>query len=330
MKMPTEMFMDSPIRSPAENIAVSATIAMLLEAAAYPKPGNVHRLKDFKETSFEHFLASATSVQSVYFKSAGGLNGTKPPAFGPLFYEAVKKSQTRQSGGNTHFGTFILLIPMTAAAGVLPETVGPEALLLKAADICRQTTPEDAVCFYKAFGQLGVPVTKTENGTEAAYDLTDPAAIEKIRRDGTTLYDLMAMGAARDMVAAEWKNGFEKSLLFSKKLWQNRDRFLKHPKIRYGSVLNSAVVFTFMELLAAYPDTFISTKHNDKTAAAVQKEAAKILYKKNGKKRKNLKKMIPKIKKLDRRLRKKKLNPGSTADITAAGLFIALHNGMPI
>ena len=85
-----------------------------------------------------------------------------------------------------------------------------------------------------------------------------------------------------------------------------------------------------MELLAAYPDTFISTKFDDKTAAAVQKKAAKILYKKNGKKRTNLKKMIPKIKKFDRTLRKNKINPGSTADITAAGLFIALHNGMPV
>ncbi|MCL2863429.1 MAG: triphosphoribosyl-dephospho-CoA synthase [Methanimicrococcus sp.] len=320
---------DSAVDLKAENIAVSASLAMVLEAASFPKPGNVHRLKDFKDTSFEDFMASAVSVQSVFYKCAVISKNNETPAFGPLFAEAVEKSQIRQGGGNTHFGTFILLLPIAAAAGSLPTEIDSETLVRKAAEICENTTAEDAVHFYKTFGRQPIPVKKTD-ATESAYDLTDKRAHEKIRQEGTTLFRLMEMGAGRDMIAMEWAGGFEKSLLFAKKLQENKARFEKKPKKCFGSVINSAVVYTFLEFLADTPDTFIAAKLNKKAAAGVQKKASDILFKKNKKKRKNLKKMIPEIKKLDNLLQKRKMNPGSTADITAAGIFIALLNGMTV
>jgi len=336
--------MEKPVDSKAENIAVSVTLAMILEAAAYPKPGNVHRLKDFKDTSFEHFLASAASVQSIFFKCAAMFENNEKnnemPAFGPLFSEAVRKSQTLQSGGNTHFGSLLLLLPIATAAGSLSAVslsagsplagFDSEILVQKASEICKNTTAEDAVHFYKAFGQFSIPVMKADGETESSYDLTNPNAAENIRREGTTLFRLMEMGAARDMVAREWVNGFEKSLQFSKKLRDNQIRFSNRPKKCFGSVINSAVVYTFLELLAAEPDTFISTKFDKETAAGVQKKASNILFRKNKRKRMNLKKMIPKIRKLDNLLQKNKMNPGSTADIAATGIFIALMDGMTI
>ncbi|MCL2549753.1 MAG: triphosphoribosyl-dephospho-CoA synthase [Methanimicrococcus sp.] len=321
--------MEKPVNSKAENISIFAALAMILEAAAYPKPGNVHRLKDFTETSFEHFLASAASVQSVFSKCAGSSENDEIQAFGPVFLEAVEKSQTLQSGGNTHFGSLLLLLPIAAAAGSLPAGADSKTLVQKASEICGNTTVEDAVYFYKAFGRLSIPVMKTGEA-ESAYDLRDQKAAENIRREGTTLFRLMEMGASRDMVAREWVNGFEKSLLFSKKLRKNKTRFSNRPEQCFGSVINSAVVYTFLEFLAAMPDTFISTKFDKKTAAGVQKKASKILFRKNKRKRKNLKKMIPKIKKLDNILQKNRMNPGSTADIAAAGIFIALTDGMTI
>ncbi len=41
-----------------------ASLAALLEVSAYPKPGNVHRLKDFPDTKYEHFLAGSVSLGS--------------------------------------------------------------------------------------------------------------------------------------------------------------------------------------------------------------------------------------------------------------------------
>jgi triphosphoribosyl-dephospho-CoA synthetase len=40
--------------------------------------------------------------------------------------------------------------------------------------------------------------------------------------------------------------------------------------------------------------------------------------------------MIPEIQKLDKKLHKERINPGSLADITAAGIFIAILEGFKI
>jgi len=159
------------------------------------------------------------------------------------------------------------------------------------------------------------------------FDLTNPDAVEAIQRTGTTLFDLMERGAKRDMIAAEWINGFEKSYLFSKKLQKNKEWFEKNPKKCFKSQINSAITLTFLEFMAMFPDTFISTKFDAKTAEKVRKKADRILKQKSNK---NLKKMIPKIKKLDKKLQKSKINPGSLADIAAAGIFIAFLEGMKI
>ena len=390
-----------------EKIAIFAAAAMSLEAASYPKPGNVHRLKDFKETTFEHFLISSLSVQPVFQKSAS--LDSKTNEFGRLFYDAVLKSQYFQSGGNTHFGTLILLLPLSMAAGVIfnegkkksgkndgkknKDSGISKKVAEKAAEICKKTTIKDAICFYKAFEMMDIPVQKIEtdrnekktNATHSnasdltkskntnltnsntsnltksnnvnltnsntsnlknsnavdltnsnaidltnsnAFDLTNPKAAQNIQFQKTPLYDLMKSGAQRDMISKEWVTGFEKSLLFSTKLMENKRFFETRPKKCYGSCINSAVVYTFMEFLAEFEDTFIVTKFNQKKAAKIRKKAAKIVQKDRGKR--NLMKMIPKIQRLDQKMQNGKINPGSLADITAAGIFIALLDGMAI
>ncbi len=38
-------------------------LSSLLELSGWPKPGNVHRTKNFKGTSFEHFLSGISAIQ---------------------------------------------------------------------------------------------------------------------------------------------------------------------------------------------------------------------------------------------------------------------------
>ena len=51
----------------AEHVSRCLELAILLEVSAHPKPGNVHRTADFRETRYEHFLASAVAV-APHFK----------------------------------------------------------------------------------------------------------------------------------------------------------------------------------------------------------------------------------------------------------------------
>lgn len=321
-------------------IAAIAALSMILEVSAYPKPGNVHRTKDFEKTSFENFLASAVAAQEVFQKNVKNAQEKKPFEFGKLFYEAVLKSKSMQNGGNTHFGTFLLLLPLSYAAAadafefsVISDICNKKAknirknILRKASEICRQTTFEDAVGFYEAYRLLEIPIQKIEkNSTDQNFDLANPASLEKIKLEETSLFDLMAMGASRDMIAMEWTTDFEKTNAFSKKLKKNKMEFDKNPEKCFGSSINSAVIFTFLEFMATYPDTFISTKKDKKTSVAIQEEAVEIWIKIN--RTKNLKKHIKKINRFDQKLQKQKNNPGSLADIAAAGIFIALIEGM--
>ncbi|MFC6728106.1 triphosphoribosyl-dephospho-CoA synthase, partial [Natronoarchaeum mannanilyticum] len=47
------------MRTPAQN----AELALLLEVAGTPKPGNVDRKRDLPDLRFEHFLAGAVGAQ---------------------------------------------------------------------------------------------------------------------------------------------------------------------------------------------------------------------------------------------------------------------------
>ncbi len=281
------------------HIARCAQLAMILEVSATPKPGNIDRDHNYTDTRFEHFLASAVGVYPILEMAAISEAGV-----GKLIYNSVVESSKWQSGGNTHFGAFILLIPLVMAGG---QCENKECLEEDVQKIVRETTVDDAVDFYRAFAAAGVKVKPV-----ADLDLIDMDSIEKIKAQGLTLFDLMEMSASYDMIAEEWINGFEKTFECS---------FLIREKItKYG--INDAIVLTFMDLLSRNKDTFVRTKFDIKKAEEVSLRAGRILQKSD----------IAGIKKgichFDEELLKEGVNPGSTADIIIAGLFASLFEGM--
>ena len=87
-----------------DDVARSAQLALLLEVSAYPKPGNVDRTHDFKDTSYEHFLASSVAVYTV-LRAAAARGSGKGLGVGELIRSGVEESTAWQSGGNTHLYT---------------------------------------------------------------------------------------------------------------------------------------------------------------------------------------------------------------------------------
>ena len=171
-----------------------AQMAMMLEVTASPKPGNVDRCHDYDTTRLEHFLASAILARPALEKaaSATGCGGAGAgPGIGEVFREAIRLT-TDHSGGNTHFGAFILLIPLLRG-GDIPG----------AARVVRETTVEDAIEFYRAFSHVKVRVLPGD-----PLDIADPRALDAIRERGMTLFDIMDHSREHDMVAREWVEGF--------------------------------------------------------------------------------------------------------------------------
>ncbi len=282
-------------------IARCAQLAMLLEVSATPKPGNIDRDHNYTDTRFEHFLASAVGIYPVLEKAARLRYGV-----GSLIHEAVIESSNWQKGGNTHFGAFLLLIPLVIAAGRCTKKT---SLQWHAKKVARETTVEDAVEFYRAFSETKVKVRRVSD-----LDLGSTASIRKIKEQGLTLFNLMEISSSYDMIAEEWTNGFWKTFGCADSIQERLDR---------NCSINYAVVLTFLNILSSHKDTFIQTKFGSRKAEEVSLRAGEILM--GGLSRT---KLMDEIHSFDEELLKEGINPGSTADIIIAGLFVLLFEGM--
>jgi triphosphoribosyl-dephospho-CoA synthase len=222
--------------------AEQAQLAMMLEVTAFPKPGNVDRCHDYETTRLEHFLASAILVRPAFDHAE-----QRPGRVGERIREAVSLTSTHK-GGNTHFGAFILLIPL-----IMGEDI-PGAL-----HVIGKTTVEDAIAFYRAFRETEVRILSTDE-----IDVNSPAALALLRERGMTLCDVMSHSAPNDMVAREWITGFPLTR-------RGADLLIAHGPGR------DSIVFAFLSLLASEPDTFIIKKRGKEVALRTMMHAREVL-----------------------------------------------------
>ncbi|MEI7648889.1 MAG: triphosphoribosyl-dephospho-CoA synthase [Methanomicrobiales archaeon] len=222
--------------------AEQAQLAMMLEVCAFPKPGNVDRCHDYPETRLEHFLASTIFARLALEEAEAGSG-----RIGEIIHHAVQQTNCHK-GGNTHFGAFILLIPLIYGRSIEGA--------MKAIE---RTDTSDAVAFYRAFG-----LTKVHTCSEDELDVNDPKSLAVLRDREMTLLDVMQHSAANDMVAREWVTGF--------------------PLTRRGADLlkqsgtgRQAIVQMFITLLAQEPDTFIIKKHGIPAAQEIMRKAREVL-----------------------------------------------------
>jgi len=269
-------------------IARCAQLAMLLEVSASPKPGNVDREHNYPDTCFEHFVASSVAIYPVLELAAKSTEN-----IGLLVKNAVYESSAWQQGGNTHFGAFLLLIPLAMAAGELSRDQSScgkadfrldadefDKLASRAHSFVRATDCEDAVEFYRAFGHAGVRVNSVEE-----FDLEDPEATADLRKRNITLYALMEIARDYDLIANEWTTCFGRCLESAKSILEfMQARNCGEEALTGGSVsscsgtgINEAVVYTFLKLLSRHRDTFIQTKFDPETADYVSSRAGEIL-----------------------------------------------------
>ena len=295
----------------ASYIARCCQLAMALEVSATPKPGNIDRTHDFEDTRYEHFIASAISVYPVMYEAANNQR-----SFGKLLDMAVAESNRWQKGGNTHFGAFLLLIPLAMSSGKLlssKENITADDVFKTAYEIVQNTDTNDAVDFYSCFQSAGVKVQDVEE-----LDLQDSKAIEDLKEKGITLYDLMEISSGYDLVAREWTKGFPETEASAIRIQELIDS---------GLNLNYSIIQTFLELLAARPDTFIQAKSGEEIAESVSQDAKGIVAEihKSG-----IIENIQLVEGFDEKLIENRNNPGSTADIIIASLFIVLLGGLRV
>jgi len=295
-----------------ELIAKIAQIASVLEVSGHPKPGNVHRTQDFDDMVFEDFLISGVVIGDSMKKAAERGQKYKNDTYlldkiklGEIIKEAVLETD-KWIGNNTNLGIVLLLTPLSAAAGMsedftdLRENVGR---------IMDATTPEDAVNLYDAINIADAGGM----GEHAELDVADLEAREKLIKENINMYEVLHMSSKWDLLSYELTNLMPVT-------FETGFPTFRAVKTEYG--INKAVLQTFLTILSKNPDTLISRKYGNDMARMVTADADSILQ--NGGALTSL--GLGLLREFDKQLVRNKLNPGTTADLTASSIMVAYLN----
>ncbi len=306
----------------AEYVSECLQLAILLEVSAYPKPGNVHRTADFTETRYEHFLASAVALkpslrhaaQRGVLSSQGDI-GVSELEIGQVIKDAVEQVKAWQSGGNTLLGTIILLTPIAAAAGItLTEERFSISRLRKNLKLTvESTTPNDAINVYDAIS-IAEPGGL---GKAPRFDVTDLASKQEILEDNVSLFDVFKISSSWDSISSEWVNNYSTTFDLGYPYFANT--------LEKVNDVNKATVHTFLKILSEVPDTLIARKLGSTKAKKISVQAKQVLEAGALATQKGREKLFQ----FDKKLRdaEHRLSPGTTADLTAAVLAIAILDG---
>jgi len=275
-----------------------ASLACLLEVCA-PKPGNVHRGADFDDVTFEDFVLSAEVLGQVIASSAEKRTGE-------TILNAVR--QTRDAvKTNTNLGMVLLIVPLAKAL----QRCNSKGILLAMSAVGQQLeelTSEDSAAIYEA-----IRIAKPGGiGKASEWDVNSDSvgAPSDIRQ-------AMQLAADRDMIAGQYVNNFKDVFETVLPLLLNAN---KHESLR------QAIVETHVRLIAKFGDSLIARKCGVDASKNASRLATHVVDQLD---EKNLDGFQAALAELDFWMRSDghRRNPGTTADLIAAGLFVGLANG---
>lgn len=281
----------------AERVGVAAQIACLLEVSA-PKPGNVQPGAPFADARYEGFLLSAAAIGPA-MAAAGDAR------VGATILRAARDTR-RVVRTNTNLGIVLLLAPLAKAAATVDADAAAEGP-------SRRAALRDAV--RRVLDALDV-----EDAREAyaAIRLAEPGGLGSIEEQDVageptvTLREAMALAADRDGVAREYVTDYAVT-------FEQTVPALERGR-RAGLVWPDAIVQAYLELLAEVPDTLIARKRGRDVADEVSRDARRALEA-GGMHTDVGRREVAALERAWRDDANTK-NPGTTADLVAAGLFV--------
>ncbi len=293
-------------------IAKTAQIASILEVSGHPKPGNVHRTRDFPDMVFEDFLISGVAIGDTMKKAAQkGFKYKKSDSLdkiglGELIKDAVIETN-KWVENNTNLGIVMLLTPISAAAGMSRDV---SEIQDHVDDIMRSTTSQDAVDLYDAINIADAGGMGQRDELDVGSDDAKQQLIDK----DINMYDVLDLSSQWDMLAYELTRSMPITFDIGYPTFMG---------VKESDGINKATVQTFLTILSIYSDTLIARKYGVEEAQKVSEEA-NLIISEGGILTDNGREMIDKF---DDDLMEKDLNPGTTADLTASSVMVALLDG---
>ena len=265
-------------------------LACLLEVAA-AKPGNITPAHDFSDTTYADMVRSALALGPAFARRRARVRSV-----GQLIADGVDAT-ARVAGTNTNLGIVLMFAPLVRAEATRPAG---ETLQAATERTLHQLDVDDAVAAFAAIARA----SPGGLGEAPEHDVRAPARV--------SLREAMASAAHRDSVASEYESGY--AIVFGSALPALAE------ELRTGTPTLDAIVSVYMRLLASRPDTLIARKAGAAAAQAVSAGAREVL---DG--TRSLADFDASLRGPDHRL-----NPGTTADLVAATLLVALLTGVKL
>jgi triphosphoribosyl-dephospho-CoA synthase len=270
------------------DIGLCAQLACVWEVTAR-KPGNVHRYRDFADVTYLDFVVSAAAIAPPLARAAQ----QRP---GQTILECVRATR-RLTRTNTNLGIILLLAPLASLRPEVDLRSGVHRILT-------DLDVEDARLAYEAI-RLANP------GGLAISSQQDVAG-----EPTCSLREAMALAADRDLVARQYVNEFQHVFdVVTPELseW-----------LRRTESLEGAIVGTHLAMLSQFPDTLIKRKCGAPLAQEASVRARRVLTADWPETESSWRE----LRAFDDWLRSdgNRRNPGTTADLITAGLFVALKN----
>jgi triphosphoribosyl-dephospho-CoA synthase len=264
-----------------------AQAACLMEATAR-KPGNVHRFRDLDDVTLMDYLLSAAAIGPV-------MDGAAGRRVGATVLDAVRATR-RVSRTNTNLGIILLLAPLAAVPPGEDLRAGVEQVLTG-------LDHADAQLAYQAI-------------REANPGGLGDAPEQDVKQEPTrSLHEVMALIAGWDLVARQYADGF-------------REVFDEGVPVLRASLartawLETAIVGCHLHLMAKFPDALIVRKRGHAEAEESAARARRVLeagWPETAAGRAALEELDAWL-----RAEGRSRNPGTTADLVTACLFVALR-----
>lgn len=263
--------------------------ACLWEVAA-PKAGNVHPQASFSDLTYNDFVRSARITAFMLARSHRGV--------GKAILD-TSKAVRLQVGKNTNLGIILLLAPLISASQEqnLDEAVSA---------VIDQMTVEDSKQIYEAIR------------TARPGGMGEVAEQDVAQEPTASIREIMELAADRDLIARQYANNFADVLGFG------RDH-LQQWWTRCPDSRDTAIVGLHLDWMAHYPDSLIERKCGREMAEEVSRKAAELLDAGWP----EVPESAEAFTAFDTWLRSdgNRLNPGTSADLVAACLFVGLAEG---
>lgn len=271
----------------AQHVAQAFIAACEAELQA-PKPGNVHIFADGHGMAAQDFILSARAA-APFIAAPGARVGERILGAMHATWEAV--------GQNTNLGIVLLCAPLAQAALNAPahgaDLRDETRRVLAALDIL------DAEDAFRAIS-LAQPAGL---GSAPEHDVAGPAR--------TTLLEAMRTAQDRDRIAFQYAHDFVDIFgVGQPALAQARAAGADSPM---------STLLTYLAFLGAFPDSHILRKHGSAAAETVRRETLRRFSPLVGADRDIL---FAAALDWDRALKARGLNPGTSADLTVATLYV--------